>query len=90
MLVTLCYLATANTASITLASLAHTCEAETFFFPVFRLVDSRADDFLHEILGISSVYAVCIFNCSVRHGLNSNTRLLQGTQTRSGDPAETQ
>lgn len=75
-LVALCYVEMATTrltplACFSLASLSHTCKPETFFFPVFRLVDSSPNDFLHEILRISSVYAVCIFNCSVRHDLKS-------------------
>lgn len=60
-------------ASVTLlavSSLANTRltrETETFLLPVFRLVDSSPDDFLHQILRVGTVDAIRIFNGSVCH-----------------------
>lgn len=44
-----------------------TGETEAFLLPVLRLVDSCADDFLHQILRVSPVYTVSVFNGSVCH-----------------------
>lgn len=42
-------------------------ETETFLLPVFGLVDSGPDDFLHQVLRVGSVDTVRVFHGSVRH-----------------------
>lgn len=44
-----------------------TGQTEALLLPVFRFVDSSPDDFLHQILRVSPVYTVSIFNRSVCH-----------------------
>lgn len=45
-----------------------TCrQRETLFLPIFRVVDTRTDDFLDEVLWIGAVHVPSILNCTVGH-----------------------
>lgn len=44
-----------------------TGQTEALLLPVFRLIDSSPDYFLHQVLWVGSVYTVCILYGSVCH-----------------------
>ena len=44
-----------------------TCKSKALLFPVFGLINSRPNDFLHQILRVGAVDAVRIFYRTVRH-----------------------
>lgn len=49
------------------STLLLTCKSKALLFPVFGLINSRPNDFLHQILRVGAVDAVRIFYRTVRH-----------------------